>query len=270
MFPRRVGQAIDVFHKTAADAGAALEGGKSDVTDVHKAIRSFVGSLDSGAGRDLPHDLTEAYDTILSTVSTHATSPQLSESPAVLGAKALDYRLSEQIDTAARNRLGYLYQTLPRPSEPADLQAGWTPPPSELATWGRRVAAAERPELLIHDLAAGTLVPETYETVKTLYPAFYERVRNAVAEKLQTDPGSVPYAQRQLASIMLGVPTVDTRPGAIQAAQARLKAVAQQSMEVAKPSGAPTKTPRGTAFAPSRFNMKSMGPTPAQSAMSED
>ncbi len=256
MFERRITKAVEDFGRRATDAGDALEGKLETMkpTSALDSINALHRSLDGTEARNL-HD---AYDSVLATLSNHAVGSDatVGTSTAVQGIKAMDFRLADQVQQGARQRLDYLYQTMPKPPTPADLQAGWQPPDSELASWGRRIAAAERPELMLHELSQGNLVPETYETVQVLYPQFYERAKNAIAFKLTTDPASVPYAQRTLAAVMLGVPTPDTRPEAIAAAQQRMKAVMQQSMEVTKPSGAPTKKPRGTAFAPSRFDMK--------------
>lgn len=82
--------------------------------------------------------------------------------------------------------------------------ARFMPSDRDISSYERRVRAAVNPYSLLLDLNKGILNPEALETVKDLYPSFYNQVKNTIIEKGTEAKGTIPYAKRLQISALLG------------------------------------------------------------------
>ena len=82
--------------------------------------------------------------------------------------------------------------------------ARFVPSDRDISSYERRVRAAVNPYTLLLDLNKGILSPEALETVRDLYPSFYDQVKNTIIEKGSQAKGTVPYAKRLQVSALLG------------------------------------------------------------------
>lgn len=116
----------------------------------------------------------------------------------------------------------YLHEMMPKPPDAANplLREAWAPSRSEVDKFGRRVRVAEDPRTIIHDLKAGVLTSEAVETVKALFPKWYQSVVEAIVSKLSEAPATFSYRNRAQLSLLLGEPLdASMRPGFMGAMQ---------------------------------------------------
>lgn len=105
----------------------------------------------------------------------------------------------------------------------------------------RTLSLAQQPLVAFQHIKNGTLVPQDINTVKTIYPAFYNKMSqelmNAMTNHI-SEGGTVPYRLRQSASLFLGQPLDSTMtPESIQSIQAiYLGKKAAQAQEASQPS----------------------------------
>jgi hypothetical protein len=113
---------------------------------------------------------------------------------------------------AAQDKLSETVQFLAQraPANPnqglAGLDDDWEPSDAQTASWSRYLAAAQEPSILLKEFANGSLAPETVETVKALYPNYYEKSVGAVAQYIAEKKPKVTYARRLQLSMLLQRP----------------------------------------------------------------
>lgn len=84
-----------------------------------------------------------------------------------------------------------------RPFRPAD---------AEVAKFARYVAAVENPAGVLEDMAAGAVIREVLEALRTVYPAVYADVRQRLAQRLASHGSALDYRQRLSLGLRLNFP----------------------------------------------------------------
>lgn len=118
--------------------------------------------------------------------------------------------LEPKVGAVLTERLGraatYLNQHSPKPDRPGTPFQSEVFEPSEqqLFSFENRFRAAVDPYSLLEDLRNGILTPEGVETVRELYPRFYEKVMGTLVEKAAEKPRNFGFQQRQQLSLILG------------------------------------------------------------------
>lgn len=106
------------------------------------------------------------------------------------------------------------------------------PTKQEIAEFNRRARAVNNPMVLLSDLEAGKLTPETVEAVRDVYPETFAEIQGKLAEKIadMSQRGQVPsIGDRVQLSLIMGAPmTPEMQPAAIRTFQS---IYAQQSPE---------------------------------------
>lgn len=134
----------------------------------------------------------------------------------------------------------FLAEKLPRNPAPPTLQIGpdsWEPSKQQISLFARYMEVAERPEAAVERLADGTISPGDVETLKAIWPAHYDEIRQECMNHAATMQKTLPYVQRLNLSILLDV---DVDPALSPAAMAVFQAPAPPPPEPSRPSG-PTK-----------------------------
>jgi hypothetical protein len=149
-------------------------------------------------------------------------------------------KAAAQMQEQMARTVQYLAQKVPgNPTQGMLGAEEWNPSDSELAIWNRHLVAADRPMVLVEDLRAGNLAPETVETVKTLYPNFYSKTVAAVLQSVAEKKIKVSFDKRVQLSILTGQPVESSlRPDTLLALQMSY-ATAQKP---APPTGNPGKS----------------------------
>lgn len=121
----------------------------------------------------------------------------------------------------AMARLEYLNGTIPKAPMPGLFgPERYAPSATEVSKFSRIVAAAENPLVLLDELAAGRITPETVQTVKELYPEIFFEVQMGLLERIPEIREKVNYNGRIQLGILFGVPTdVVLQPQFIQKIQ---------------------------------------------------
>lgn len=150
-------------------------------------------------------------------------------------------KAAAQMQEQMARTVQYLAQKVPGNPTQGMLGADpdWKPSDAELAVWNRHLVASERPMVLLEDLQSGHLAPETVETVKTLYPNFYNKTVAAVMQLVAENKPSVPFEKRVQLSILTGQPIEPAlKPDTLLALQMSYASAQAQ----AKPMGNPAKS----------------------------
>lgn len=245
------GDAITAYSKQGASqtVRALAEGTQRAMTDLTRAF----------GGAD-PKSVREAYTAIRPALAEAAARPEMAaqRADAAMGLRAHDPRLADQVAELGVRRQQYLYETMPK--APDGFGDDWEPSDSDLWTWARRVHAADRPDVITDEIKAGSVMPETVETLERLSPAHLDRVREEMTRALAEPGTKIPYAMRTGLALVLGIDDPELRPQAIAAAQARLGAAQAEATEIVQPTGAPGQqapAPSQARYAPSRMEPKS-------------
>ena len=119
----------------------------------------------------------------------------------------------------------HLFLTLPQvPQRSQTLQPALAkdgPSPDDIDTWLRRAAVVDDPSVVLDGLGRGTVTPEELETLREVYPSYYQQVQDAVRGEVQrlTDEGTpLLYEQELVLEQLLGVTTSPTSDPAFVAA----------------------------------------------------
>lgn len=106
-----------------------------------------------------------------------------------------------------------IQSAMPQPFNAATLQPtmddDFEPTSDEMSVFRQTVAAALQPESVLEDLKQGQLTPEAVDTVKFVYPAFYELLKQTIAEKAASAK-KMPYNLRVQLAVLFGLPTDPT------------------------------------------------------------
>lgn len=239
-FDRPLNAAVRKFGYRATEAGQRVSGPTGaipgDVTV--QAMKNLVLAHGVAPGGD---DVRELYNTAAPLMAEAFTRGAVTErrlADASMGLRSYDPLMADRVQQLAVQRTTYLYETMPK--APDGFGPGWEPSDGELWEWARRVAAADRPDVIDEEIAAGAVMPETVQTLERLSPAYLERVRTEMTSVLADPATKVPYERRMGISLVLGLDDPELRPDAIAAAQTRAQSVRREGLE---PAGDGTQMP---------------------------
>lgn len=141
-----------------------------------------------------------------------------------------------------QNAIGFLDSKLPRnPSEDPDMlfKRKWEPNDQDLFKFNKYAKYTEDPWLVFRDMDKGELSPEGVETLKTVYPLMYDKMRELLIDKLSNNQ-DIPYSRRLQIGMLLGQP--------VDVGMSPNKVLALQSSYTAQPSqkGQPRKMDMNT------------------------
>ncbi len=111
-----------------------------------------------------------------STSGIHAVAPQTAESAQQTAARAISFlsTKSSQPDSGSLNK----------PYEPSQ---------TEISKFNRYLQIVENPATALHQVKEGTLIPETLETLKAVYPSLYGHMKQGIIENLGKD---IPFSRQ--------------------------------------------------------------------------
>lgn len=194
-------------------------------------------------GRDDLH--RKAIDIIGAAANPDAARQQVHDGLA--GIRAADPQLALQLEDLAMKRLSYLAGVAPKdPGMGSPSQDRWQPSETELARFSRIVAATEDPMRVLDHLISDTLTPPIVDAVKTVYPAFYQRLSSAALDRmLELKSGTSLTPARKLGLSMLTGSTIDSqlRPEYIFAQQQRYATMRAAAEQQAKGASRPPPRP---------------------------
>lgn len=180
-----------------------------------------------------------AYERATTAVARAAANPEETREnirQELAGLAAMNPQLAEQVGQQLELRLNFLASKVPPPLTMGITGRAIPPSETEQSTFARYVAAASDPLRLLKELRAGTLMPETVETHKALYPEMSARVKTALTQQL-ADPAvasKLTYPMRLQLGILNGPqvdPTLD--PGFVALMQSNF----QQAKPLKMPGG---------------------------------
>jgi hypothetical protein len=152
-----------------------------------------------------------------------------------------DPELLGMIVAAKERKLGYLYETMPKADVPPGLLSAedhWTPNKAELASWTRRIQAAEDPASVLETAAGGGIVTrEASETLKAVYPRLYQEAQVRLLAKVADGTArEIPYARRLQLSMLFDLPLdASVRPESAAFLQASYQPAAPASQGAPAP-----------------------------------
>lgn len=233
------GRIIDILGPTAAkvetNAKAFYSAVKSIVSSSngHILLRKAAHSLFLGSAPFLPEpskDDVSALDDKLKEYKKDASG--LFDVAGEMGNYLPNH--AQEISKTAMNAVNYLNSQRPEPVRAGALSPPLPPTKAQEQSFQRNLAIAEQPLSILKHIKSGTLLPSDIQTLNTLYPGFYQKMRQEVMSAMVghiSKEKTVPYPLRQSLSLFLGEtmdPTLS--PDSIQAIQG-MYAQRQQSSQ---------------------------------------
>ena len=103
------------------------------------------------------------------------------------------------------------------------------PPKREISKFERYLHAVNDPTSILDDADAGTLMPESVEAVRNVYPKLYEAMQTELAAHIGNAP-NIPYTRRMQLSALLGQDMTGTlKPAVALGAQSAYASAAQSN-----------------------------------------
>jgi hypothetical protein len=168
------------------------------------------------------------------------------------------------LSASAARATQYLQGLKPSEDKTGPLDAPKVPSQAQKAAYDRALDLAEQPLSILNYIKDGNLTSKDVQTVKTIYPALYDRLSQKLMDEMighVSDGSLVPYSTRMSLSLFMGQPLDSTlTPQGIQAAQVKAMP-AQPGMQ--QGVGAPKHSMT------SLGKMNQMYATPAQSRESD-
>lgn len=120
-------------------------------------------------------------------------------------------KTSAALDMSAHNAIQFLASKMPKSGQTPGLFdfMGKKKMPSQydVSKFERYLRAVESPKTVIKDLESGHIDQESVETLKTVYPAIYDNLRNNIINKISEKPDKIPYNKKIRLGLLLDVPT---------------------------------------------------------------
>jgi hypothetical protein len=145
-------------------------------------------------------------------------------------------RITEGLQGVGAKALNFLYQKLPSKPKVGPLAPDYIPSKTEMSEFAEYYKAVQHPTTILKDAVAGTLTAHGVEAVQTVYPGLFQEIKEHVLDQLTRSPGAVPYKQRMMLSLLLGMDVDGTmKPASIMQNQQQLAmaAVEEASKEQA-------------------------------------
>lgn len=148
-----------------------------------------------------------------------------------------DPRLAASLATAAKRRIAYLDQMMPRPpaGAPDPDAPPWHPTPAQAERWARIVDATEDPAGVLERAAVGQVSIDQIEAVRAVYPKLYDEARSTILEAL-ADGKRIPRARRVQLGVIFAMPIDPTQDPAFMASMQAGYAEPQPAAPTPRPS----------------------------------
>lgn len=237
-----------------ADGVDALVAGKTSGAKVTKAANAILGGVVFAVTSRPEHKKGTVFQQRQAELTETLANPMEARRKIhenLAGVRAADPMLSDQMEELAFARLMFLGEKMPKdPGAGAKLgkRAPWQPNDSEISRWARYVLAAEQPQTVLHSVASGTVTPEQVETLETLYPTTYQRVRGDIVARSAELQKTLSWEQRLSLSVLFHAPVDDIlQPQSVAAMQANfLPSKPEQTSSQGSPSAGTIKPPSPT------------------------
>lgn len=157
---------------------------------------------------------------------TRATEPLAQHAPLV----------TSSLQGVGARALGFLSSKLPSKPKQSPLAAAYVPSKTELSEFAEYYKAVNKPLSILKDAVAGTLTGHGVEAVSTVYPSLFQEIKTHVMDQMTQAKGAVPYKQRMMLSLLLGMDVDGTmHPASIMQNQAAMavNAAEQQQKDAA-------------------------------------
>lgn len=219
----------EVFHGALIHHGLSnliKQTSKTDLDDMdknpHRAFDNYIGSSRKG---------TKKYSkTIKSTFDNE--KPELQSNPKNLDKQMENFKTnpSTAIDAGAAighvspehsvdlsatigNASNYLDSIKPKPTANGPLNEPFPVSHAQEYAYDRQVHLVEQPLTIISRIKSGELLPQDTQTLQTVYPKLYEKLKHSVGEEIinaKTSKKEIPYKTKLSLSLFLGQPMDST------------------------------------------------------------
>lgn len=128
--------------------------------------------------------------------------------------------------------VSYLLAGIPQPPEAYGMLDGpYEPNGAQVGSFNLKWEAVNKPLSILHQAAAGTLVPESVDAVANVYPTLYQKMRLLAFQKVAEAGGKVPYTQRLMLSMLTNIPMDGSlAASSVVTNQARYQALSGQGL----------------------------------------
>lgn len=120
---------------------------------------------------------------------------------------------------------------------PKSVAQEWKPSAVDIDRFNRYKQAVESPEAVLNNLSKGYISPEQTETLKTIYPALYEDLRQKISERLMAQEKPITYQQKMAFGMLLGPAAIGMSPQQVQILQQATNQLSSGKDSGVKPDG---------------------------------
>ena len=232
------GASMPAFRQSIAYAKAVMDGSH--------ALTNSVGNMFGAAAKTVPSHLwpePKHIETLDKKLKDTASNPSaLLNVAGDMGKYLPDH--AQALAQSSMNAVNYLNSLRPNNPKLSPLDSDIPVSKAQTSAYHRQLEIAEQPLMAIEHAKDGTLLPQDVQTLKTIYPNFYNKmsqeIMNAMGDHISKE-NAVPYRLKQSLSLLLGQPLDSTMtPQAIQSIQAMYAPKPQA------PQGAPKRAPKNT------------------------
>lgn len=121
----------------------------------------------------------------------------------------LDPSLKASVANVGMRAIQLLDQKAPKnPFENSVIKSPipWKPSDAEMSKFNRYLKAIDDPSSVLQDLQQGMLTPESIESLKTVYPEYYNKLKRIAMDEVTKHKGSLPFTKQLQLGMLLGQP----------------------------------------------------------------
>jgi hypothetical protein len=195
------------------------------VIEGNDGLANSAASIFSGAAKTIPSKVgvqkkdIDELDDLLKNLGIH--QDKLTSVSGDMGKYIPDH--AQAVSQTALNAVNYLNSQRPVVSKQSPLDSDLPVSKPQKADFHRILTVAQQPLVAFEHLKRGTLTPQDVNTLKTIYPAYYQKMSHELMDAMVDHLGNgkvIPYRLRQSLSLFLEQPMDSTlSPNSIQAVQ---------------------------------------------------
>ena len=145
---------------------------------------------------------------------------------------------AQAVSQTAMTAVNFLNAQRPQNPKMGPLDTDIPVSKAQMAPYYRMLSIAQQPLTVLQHIKDGTLLPQDVNTLKTLYPNYYNKMSQEVMSAMTnhlSEGKTIPYRLRQSASLLLGQPLDSTmQPASIQSIQTAFAANKAQAQAQAQ------------------------------------
>lgn len=224
-------EGLSTVERQAAKTTKAISSGVNQIFSTKEAGSPVKGYLAISS-----KDRRDSHDKAHTEISSYIADPErlinkLTDSTQAVAGFAP--KTAEGLQMTMSRAAVFLQSKLPGNGVPqSPLGARYQPSEAEVSKWHKYFSTVENPVGALHQVADGTIVPETMETLAAVYPRLLSEMQHSVADKMTDHVAkskAIPYSRKLALSMFLGSDLVPSLSPVSMLANQNMLATATQA-----------------------------------------